>query len=204
VRNTVAAAGLDALHDAADALVVVASDRVAQVVERKTTLDEAFRIAADVLRQGAQAIAGPLARPGAVALDLAGARAVMSGGGEALMGIGAGPLVDAARQAAGSPLLDGSLADARTVLVSIAAGGDVTRSECEAAVEVVRSAAGPGPRIAAGAARDEQLGAEARVTVIATRGRAPGRPPRSVEAPPVPRPWGLGDMVVLARPRRKS
>ncbi|HXM58348.1 MAG TPA: hypothetical protein VOB72_23305, partial [Candidatus Dormibacteraeota bacterium] len=89
-----------------------------------------------------------------------------------------------------------------SILVSIAAGRLVRRAECEAAVAAVRLAAGPGPAIVAGAAVDERVGAEARVAIVATRGRLPEPPSPGVAEPaPPPRPRSLDDMFVLARPR---
>src|SRR5207245_10874999 len=139
VRNENAEEGIKTLRDKVDALIVIPNDRLAQVVDKKTTLEEAFRIADDVLRQGVQGIADLIVNPGVINLDFADVKAVMTDTGEALMGIGFGSgdnrAEDAAKQAVASPLLETSIDGAQGSLFNIAACQDNTPHECEKADE---------------------------------------------------------------------
>jgi cell division protein FtsZ len=174
VRSETAETGIGELCEHADALIVVPNDRLSQVVDRKTTLQEAFEIANDVLRQGVQGIADLIANPGVIDLDLANVRTSLGGAGEALLGIGHGRgddrSEDAARQAVASPLLELSIDRARRILFTISAGPDLTVRECERAAEVVRAAGGPGASIVFGAA----LALRRAVVAPAAQGRRGG------------------------------
>jgi len=140
VRNETADEGIKQLRDKVDALIVIPNDRLTQFVDRKTTLEEAFRIADDVLRQGVQGIADLIVSPGTINLDFADVKAVMQDTGEALMGIGFGSgdnrAEDAAKQAVSSPLLETSIDGAQGILFNITAGRDITLHECEKAAEI--------------------------------------------------------------------
>src|SRR5213594_3785868 len=148
IRNDTAEEGIKALRGQVDALIVIPNDRLAQVASSKTTLEEAFRMADDVLRQGVQGISDLVTQPGVINLDFADVKAIMENAGEALMGIGHGAgdsrAEDAAKQAVASPLLETSIDGAKGILFNITAGKDITLQEVQRAAEIVRAAADPG------------------------------------------------------------
>src|SRR3982074_1776556 len=172
VRNETAEEGIKSLRSQVDALIVVPNDRLAQVASSKTTLEEAFRMADDVLRQGVQGISDLVTQPGVINLDFADGKAIMENAGEALMGIGHGAgdtrAEDAAKQAVSSPLLETSIDGAKGILFNITAGKDITLQAGQKAAEIVRAAADPGANIIFGVVRDETMQGEIKVTVIAT------------------------------------
>jgi cell division protein FtsZ len=172
VRNTTADEGIMSLRDKVDALIVIPNDRLAQVVDKKTTLEESFRIADDVLRQGVQGIADLIVNPGVINLDFADVKSVMTDTGEALMGIGFGSgdnrAEDAAKQAVASPLLETSIDGAQGILFNITAGKDITLFECEKAAEIVKASADPGANLIFGVVNDDRMQGEVKITVIAT------------------------------------
>ncbi|HVB76913.1 MAG TPA: cell division protein FtsZ [Candidatus Nitrosotalea sp.] len=180
VRNDSAEEGIRSLRDKVDALIVIPNDRLAQVVDRKTTLEEAFRIADDVLRQGVQGIADLIVNPGVINLDFADVKSVMTETGEALMGIGFGSgdnrAEDAAKQAVASPLLETSIDGAHGILFNITAGKDITLFECQKAAEIVRASADPEANIIFGVVNDDRMQGEVKITVIATGFGARSRP----------------------------
>ena len=172
VRNENAEEGIKNLKDKVDALIVIPTDRLAQVVDHKTTLEQAFRIADDVLRQGVQGIADLIVSPGVINLDFADVKAIMSDAGEALMGIGFGSgdnrAEDAAKQAVSSPLLETSIDGARGILFSITGGSDLTLHEIQKAAQIVRASADASANIIFGVVNDEKMQGEVKITVIAT------------------------------------
>jgi cell division protein FtsZ len=172
VRNEIAEEGIKTLRDKVDALIVIPSDRLALVVDKKTTLEEAFRIADDVLRQGVQGIADLIVNPGVINLDFADVRAVMTETGEALMGMGFGSgdnrAEDAAKQAVASPLLETSIDSAQGILFNITAGKDITLHECEKAAEIVKASADGAANIIFGVVDDDRMQGEVKITVFAT------------------------------------
>jgi len=172
VRNETAEAGIKNLKDKVDALIVIPNDRLTQVVDHKTTLEQAFRIADDVLRQGVQGIADLIVSPGVINLDFADVKAIMSDAGEALMGIGFGSgdsrAEDAAKQAVSSPLLETSIDGARGILFSITGGSDLTLHEIQKAAQIVKASADPSANIIFGVVSDEKMQGEVKITVIAT------------------------------------
>ena len=172
IRNDTAEEGIKALRSQVDALIVIPNDRLAQVASSKTTLEEAFRMADDVLRQGVQGISDLVTQPGVINLDFADVKAIMENAGEALMGIGHGAgdsrAEDAAKQAVSSPLLETSIDGAKGILFNITAGKDITLQEVQKAAEIVRSAADPGANIIFGVVRDDTMQGEIKITVIAT------------------------------------
>src|SRR6266852_5397647 len=135
IRNDTAEEGIKALRSQVDALIVIPNDRLAQVASSKTTLEEAFRMADDVLRQGVQGISDLVTQPGVINLDFADVKAIMENAGEALMGIGHGAgdsrAEDAAKQAVSSPLLETSIDGAKGILFNITAGKDITLQEVD-------------------------------------------------------------------------
>jgi cell division protein FtsZ len=164
--------GIDSLRDRVDTLIVIENDRLLQVVERRTTIIEAFRMADDVLRQGVQGITDLITVPGLVNLDFADVRTIMRDAGSALMGIGVASgenrAAEAARTAVSSPLLEASVEGATGILLNVTGGSDIGLFEVNEAAEVVTSAADQNANVIFGAVIDEALTDEVRVTVIAT------------------------------------
>jgi cell division protein FtsZ len=185
-RSEQAEQGIQSLRDRVDTLIVIENDRLLQVVEKRTPMKEAFRIADDILRQGVQGITTLITEPGLVNLDFADVRTIMRDAGSALMGIGSasgeGRAAAAATAAVSSPLLETTLDGATGVLLNITGGSNVGLFEVNEAAEVVTGHADPTANVIFGAVIDETMGDEVRVTVIATGfGGRPRR--RRVEAP---------------------
>ncbi len=164
--------GIENLRDRVDTLIVIENDRLLQVVEKRTSIVEAFRMADDILRQGVQGITDLITVPGLVNLDFADVRTIMRDAGSALMGIGAAAgenrAAEAARAAVSSPLLESSIEGATGILLNITGGPDIGLFEVNEAAEVVTSAADQNANVIFGAVIDENLKDEVRVTVIAT------------------------------------
>jgi len=164
--------GIQNLRDRVDTLIVIENDRLLQVVEKRTPMTEAFRIADDILRQGVQGITDLITVPGIVNLDFADVRTIMRDAGSALMGIGSASgenrAAEAARTAVSSPLLEQSVDGATGILLNITGGSELGLFEVNEAAEVVTSAADGNANVIFGAVIDESLGDEVRVTVIAT------------------------------------
>jgi cell division protein FtsZ len=171
-RSDQALAGIDELRDKVDTLIVVENDRLLEVVEKKTTVVDAFRMADDVLRQGVQGITDLITTAGVVNLDFADVRTIMRDAGTAVMGIGLGSgpnrAAEAAQRAIASPLLDASIEGATGVLLNISGGSDIGLFEVNEAAELVTAAADPSANVIFGAVIDESLEGDVRVTVIAT------------------------------------
>ena len=185
-RAEQAEVGIQNLRDRVDTLIVIENDRLLQVVEKRTPVTEAFRIADDILRQGVQGITDLITVPGIVNLDFADVRTIMRDAGSALMGIGTSTgenrAAEAARNAVSSPLLEASIDGATGILLNITGGLEIGLFEVNEAAEVVTSAADQNANVIFGAVIDESMGDEVRVTVIATGfGGRPRR--RRVEAP---------------------
>jgi cell division protein FtsZ len=170
--------GIQELSERVDTLIVIENDRLLQVVERQTSIVEAFRIADDILRQGVQGITDLITVPGLVNLDFADVRTIMRDAGSALMGIGVAAgdnrAAEAARTAVSSPLLEASIEGATGILLNITGGPDMGLFEVNEAAEVVTSAADQNANVIFGAVIDEGAKDEVRVTVIAT-GFGPAR-----------------------------
>ncbi|MBR5232054.1 MAG: cell division protein FtsZ [Clostridia bacterium] len=164
--------GIGELKQNVDTLVVIPNDRLLQVVSKGTTMLEAFRIADDVLRQGIQGISDLIAVPAIINLDFADVRTVMESGGMAHMGIGVGSgengLVDAAKNAIASPLLETKIDGARAVLINVSGGKDLNIMDVNEAASLIMQAADSEANIIFGANIDEALNDEVRITVIAT------------------------------------
>ncbi|MCL5040788.1 MAG: cell division protein FtsZ, partial [Firmicutes bacterium] len=171
-RMNVAEKGIASLRSKVDTLITIPNDRLLQVVERKTSILEAFRIADDVLRQGVQGISDLIAVPGLINLDFADVKTIMLETGSALMGIGVGHgenrAAEAAKAAVSSPLLETSIEGAKGVLLSITGGPDLGLFEVNEAAEIISQAADPEANIIFGAVIDENMKDQIRVTVIAT------------------------------------
>jgi cell division protein FtsZ len=171
-RRGAAETGVEALRSACDTVIVIPNDRLLEVLDRATSMVDAFKIADDVLRQGVQGICDLITMPGLINLDFADVRTIMADAGSALMGIGYSESEDRAREAAEralrSPLIDTELVGARGILLSIAGGDDLTLLEVNEAAEVVRQAATEDTNIIFGATVDERLNGQVWVTVVAT------------------------------------
>ena len=171
-RRQSADTGVEELRAACDTVIVIPNDRLLEVLDRSTSMVDAFKIADDVLRQGVQGICDLITMPGLINLDFADVRTIMSDAGSALMGIGYSESPNRAREAAEralrSPLIDTEIVGARGILLSIAGGEDLTLLEVNEAAEVVRGAATDDTNIIFGATVDERLNGQVWVTVIAT------------------------------------
>src|SRR5262245_43447079 len=187
-RSEIASRGVDELRDEVDTLIVIENDRLLQVVEKRTSILDAFTLADDVLRQGVQGITDLITIPGLVNLDFADVRTIMNEAGSALMGIGIASgenrATEAARSAVSSPLLESSIEGATGILLNVTGGSDIGLFEVNEAAQVVTSAADQNANVIFGAVIDESLKDEVRVTVIATGfGPAKVRRRRRAEEP---------------------
>jgi cell division protein FtsZ len=185
--------GIEDLRDTVDTLIVIENDRLLQVVEKRTSIVDAFKLADDVLRQGVQGITDLITIPGLVNLDFADVRTIMRGAGSALMGIGAASgenrATEAAQAAVSSPLLEASIEGATGILLNVTGGREIGLFEVNEAAEVVTGAADQNANVIFGAVIDESLEDEVRVTVIAT-GFGPHRtrrrrPAQAAESEPI-------------------
>ncbi|HEY8704703.1 MAG TPA: cell division protein FtsZ [Gaiellaceae bacterium] len=197
-RTQQADQGIESLRDRVDTLIVIENDRLLQVVEKRTSVTEAFRMADDILRQGVQGITDLITVPGLVNLDFADVRTIMRDAGSALMGIGTASgenrATEAARSAVSSPLLETSIEGATGILLNITGGADIGLFEVNEAAEVVTGAADANANVIFGAVIDDAMGDEVRVTVIATGfgglRRRRRREPSEAPIPSAPLPGG--------------
>ena len=171
-RLTQADRGIESLKNKVDALVVIPNDKLLQIIDRKTSMVEAFKMADDVLRQGVQGISDLIAIPGLVNLDFADVKTIMLNTGMAHMGIGRASgesrAEDAAKQAIQSPLLETSIEGARGVIINITGGSNLGLHEVNTAAELVQRSVDPEANIIFGAVIDESLDEDIVITVIAT------------------------------------
>ncbi len=197
-RAKVAEDGIAALRAQADTLIAIPNDRLAQIADKRATLQQAFSLADDVLRQGIQGISELITVPALINLDFADVRTIMSEGGAALMAVGSSVGDDRARSAAenaiSSSLLDVTIDGARGILFNITGGADMTLFEINEAAAIIKESAHPDVNMIFGAQVDDSMGDEIRITVIATgfeQSRAvkgmgsrsgPQRPARSTDA----------------------
>ncbi len=171
-RIQVAEAGIEKLKEQADTLIVIPNDRLLQIVDKHANLQDAFRIADDVLRQGVQGISELITVPGLINLDFADVRTIMAEGGAALMAVGTGHGEErakmAAEQAISSQLLDITIDGARGILFNVTGGPDLTLFEVNQAAAIIKETAHPDVNLIFGAVIDQNMDDEVRVTVIAT------------------------------------
>lgn len=171
-RLSQAERGIESLKGKVDTLVVIPNDKLLQVIDRKTSIVEAFKMADDVLRQGVQGISDLISIPGLINLDFADVKTIMLNKGMAHMGIGRASgenrAEDAAKQAIQSPLLETSIEGARGVIINITGGEDVGLHEANTAAELIQRSADPEANIIFGSVTDDSLGDEIVITVIAT------------------------------------
>ncbi|MBU0579913.1 MAG: cell division protein FtsZ [Candidatus Margulisbacteria bacterium] len=172
IRMAQAEDGLETLNGRVDALITIPNDKLLQVVEKNTTMVDAFKVADDVLRQGVQGIADLITVPGLINLDFADIKTVMTEAGSAMMGIGTGKgenrAILAAEQAISSPLLEETITGATGVILSVTGGPDLTLHEVHEAADVIYNAVDPNARIIFGSVIDEKMHGEVSITVIAT------------------------------------
>ena len=171
-RGNFAIEGINELREHVDTLLIISNNNLLEIVDKKTPLLEALSEADNVLRQGVQGITDLITNPGLINLDFADVKTVMANKGNALMGIGIGSgeerVVEAARKAIYSPLLETTIDGAEDVIVNVTGGLDLTLIEAEEASEIVNQAAGQGVNIWLGTSIDESMRDEIRVTVVAT------------------------------------
>jgi cell division protein FtsZ len=200
-RRTQAEQGVQALRAACDTTIVIPNDRLLEVLDRSTSMLDAFKVADDVLRQGVQGITDLITNPGMINLDFADVRTIMKDAGSALMGIGFATGENRAREAAEralrSPLIDTELVGARGILLSIAGGDDLSLYEVNEAAEVIRAAATDDTNIIFGATIDERLTGQIWITVVAT-GLGPARRRSVSSAAGASAPWSpVADMPLV-------
>ena len=198
-RTNQAEEGISGLQSQVDTLIIIPNDKLLQAINEQTPVQEAFRIADDVLRSGVQGISDIITIPGLINVDFADVRTVMADAGSALMGIGEGSGKSRAREAAiqaiTSPLLESSIEGARGVVLNITGGSDMTLIEVNTAAETIYEVVDPNANIIFGAVIDPQMQGEMRITVIATgftgeitepssRPRTTSTPARANPAPP--------------------
>lgn len=164
--------GIKSFREQVDTLIVIPNDRLLTVVEKRTSIQEAFQVADDVLRQGVQGISDIITIPGLINVDFADIKAVMASAGSALMGIGhasgEGRAAAASKAAIASPLLEASIEGANGIIFNVTGGSDLTLFEVNEAAEVIYGVASPDANIIFGAVIDERLHGELKITVIAT------------------------------------
>lgn len=185
-RSQIAEEGIERLKEHVDTLIVIPNDRLLQIVDKKASLQAAFRVADDVLRQGIQGISELITVPGLINLDFADVRTIMSEGGAALMAVGTASGDDRAHKAAeaaiSSQLLDVTIDGARGILFNVTGGPDMTLFEVYEAAEIIKGTAHPDVNLIFGAVVDESMRDQIRVTVIATGFERAGVPLRLAPA----------------------
>ncbi len=171
-RMVAAEDGIEELKDKVDTLIVIPNQRILDVVDKKLSLLEAFKVADSVLTQGVQGISEIITQPGLINVDFADVKTIMQNAGSALMGIGTGVgenrAQTAARSAVASPLLEISMEGARGVLFNVTGGPDLTMSEVDEAAKIIASAADPDANIIFGATIDDSMHDQIKITVVAT------------------------------------
>lgn len=171
-RKAIGAEGLENLKERVDALITISNDRLLQIIDRKTTLINAFRVVDDVLRQGVQGISDLISKPGIVNVDFADVKAILQDSGSALMGIGTGAgenrASEAAKAAINSPLLEFSIDGAKGILFNVSGGPDMTMLEINEAANVITESIDPNAKVIFGASIDESAKkGELMITVVA-------------------------------------
>lgn len=171
-RREIAEKALEELKEHVDTIIIIPNDRILQIIDKKTSLLDAFRTVDDVLRQGVQGIADLVTTPGLINVDFADVKSVMSDAGSALMGIGKGTgenrAVEAAKAAIDSPLLEVSIDGAKGVLFNITGGKDLGMYEVDEAAKIITKSVDSDAKIIFGAVIDDAMSDEVRITVIAT------------------------------------
>ena len=171
-RKGISESGLGDLADKVDTIITIPNDRILQIIDKKTSLLDAFSTVDEVLRQGVQGISDLITIPGLINVDFADVRSIMESAGSALMGIGQGSgdnrAVDAAKSAIDSPLLELSIEGAKGILFTVTGGPDLGMYEVNEAARIITSSADPNARVIFGSVVDESMKEEVKITVIAT------------------------------------
>ena len=203
-RKLVAEQYTELLKEKVDTLITIPNDRLREVVDKKTSIVDAFRVVDDVLRQGVQGISDLITVPGLINLDFADVKTIMREAGSSMMGIGIGTgenrAVEAARAAVMSPLLEVNITGARGILFNVTGGSDLGLFEVNEAAEVIKEAADPEANIIFGTVIDDRMRDEVKVTVIATGFDGT----RKVEDEQVRRRCERGDRVVARRAKPRD
>jgi cell division protein FtsZ len=190
VRTDTALSGIEKLKEAVDTLIVIPNDRLLEITDKRVSLQAAFTLADDVLRQGVQGISELITVPGLINLDFADVRTIMSEGGAALMAVGRATgenrAMEAAQQAISNRLLDITIDGARGILFNVTGGPDLSLFEVNEAASIVKQTAHPDVNLIFGAVIDEKLSDEIRIIVIATGFDQPEPRPRAAQATRVP------------------
>jgi len=172
VRGEAARVGVEKLKESVDTLIVIPNDRLLEITDKRVSLQAAFSLADDVLRQGVQGISELITVPGLINLDFADVRTIMSEGGAALMAVGSASgenrAVEAVQQAISSRLLDITIDGARGILFNITGGAEMSLYEVNEAASIIKQTAHPDVNLIFGAVIDEKMGDEVRITVVAT------------------------------------
>lgn len=186
-RIQTAEAGISKLKEQADTLIVIPNDRLLQIVDKRSNLQDAFKLADDVLRQGVQGISELITVPGLINLDFADVRTIMSEGGAALMAVGTASGEERAREAAeqaiSSQLLDITIDGARGILFNVTGGPDLTLFEVNQAAAIIKETAHPDVNLIFGAVIDPSMNEKVRITVIATGFERTGVPRHLIDTP---------------------
>ena len=187
VRSHAAVSGIELLKEQVDTLIVIPNDRLLEITDKRVTLQNAFALADDVLRQGIQGISELITVPGLINLDFADVRTIMAEGGAALMAVGRASgderAVQAAEQAISSQLLDITIDGARGILFNVTGGSDLSLYEVNEAASIIKHTAHPDVNLIFGAVVDQEMADEIRITVIATGFDQEGPRSRSVVTP---------------------
>jgi len=178
-RRAIAEAGLEELIEKVDTIITIPNDRLLQVIDKKTSLMDAFSVVDDILRQGVQGISEVITVSGLINVDFADVKAIMSGSGSALMGIGRGNgenrAVDAAKAAIDSPLLEMSIDGARGILFTVTGSSDLAMYEINEAAKIITGASDDDAKVIFGAVINEEMKDEVKITVVATGFEGKGR-----------------------------
>ncbi|MFH1111884.1 MAG: cell division protein FtsZ [Patescibacteria group bacterium] len=187
-RRAIAERALEQLVDKVDTIITIPNDRILQLIDKKTSLLEAFSYVDEVLRQGVQGISDIITVPGLINVDFADVKAIMSGAGSALMGIGIAKgenkAIEAAKASIDSPLLELSIEGAKGILFTITGGPDLSMYDVNEAARIITASADPNAKIIFGAVIDENIKDEVRITVIATGFSQPAKKNVSTNTPP--------------------
>ena len=193
---------IEELKDNVDTLITIPNDRLLQMIDRKTSLMDAFRVVDEVLQQGVQGISDLITIHGLINLDFADIKAIMTDAGSALMGIGRSSgdnrAIQAAKQAIDSPLLEVSVEGAKGVLFNITGGRNMTMHEIDEAAKTITDAVDPEANIIFGAVLDDAMDDDIQITVVAT-GFDPKRPPKPVKEPTEQEPIFESEVITESR-----
>lgn len=200
-RKSIAETGLNELTDKVDTIIVIPNDRILQIIDKKTSLLDAFSTVDDVLRQGVQGIADLITVPGLINVDFADVKSIMQNAGTALMGIGRGSgenrAIDAAKASIDSPLLELSIEGAKGILFTITGGPDLGMYEVNEAARIITASSDPNAKVIFGAVIDENLKDEVKITVIATGFGGRARPTKKI----TPQGFGIESREIKTEPR---